>query len=435
MRTEVSRSMMHTRSQYTNPIAKKLLLGSLLVFIQTLAHGGQIQHRKYSTSLTPPVFEDIGVKRVSGDEFDPQLRVSAQTLSGCSANTDSGVIAVAVETECPCFLYTSLVTNRDVVWDIMLMTSASYRQWVRENFFGLPDLVGEYSFLEEDVPGGRGIELQERNVFLNGSYTFVLRFRPADAGTRACVTNGVYVFEEMPEACPILVEDPTTNTSNATEAVQTRDEYEHRIVGGTAAQTTGDRLDHFPWMAMFWSVSESKPICGGSHIAPGFVLTAAHCEIDKEIGDLRVRIGSVHASTGTLHTIRNVWNHPEYEVRPRGDVVNDISLVQIDDLDPGKEKDVIPWNTSPNLPPEGANVTIAGYGRISEDWNLKPDPNHLRRVDVEVWTESACLRQFSDHEVAAQICASQKSGGCDSCQYVHAPHLSPSLLTSNQLLT
>ena len=45
-----------------------------------------------------------------------------------------------------------------------------------------------------------------------------------------------------------------------------------RIIGGRPAGAGSH-----PWMAMLWNKQKGKLFCGGSLIAPRWVLTAAHC--------------------------------------------------------------------------------------------------------------------------------------------------------------
>ena len=70
----------------------------------------------------------------------------------------------------------------------------------------------------------------------------------------------------------------------------------HAIVGGTAAPE-----GRWPWMAAVLDAGEEDAplaqFCGGAVIAPRRVLTAAHCVIDQDRGDIDVLVGRTRLST------------------------------------------------------------------------------------------------------------------------------------------
>ncbi|QJX02071.1 trypsin-like serine protease [Alcanivorax sp. IO_7] len=71
---------------------------------------------------------------------------------------------------------------------------------------------------------------------------------------------------------------------------------EPRIIGGDNAPA-----GQWPWMAqvdVFFTASNEVGLCGGSHIARNWIITAGHCvvdENDERVGDndVSIRLGSV----------------------------------------------------------------------------------------------------------------------------------------------
>ena len=64
-----------------------------------------------------------------------------------------------------------------------------------------------------------------------------------------------------------------------------------RIVGGQNA-----KLNDWPWMANIRIGKKHSPGCGGSILSDQFILSAAHCEINKYHKLLKVFVGDWHIS-------------------------------------------------------------------------------------------------------------------------------------------
>lgn len=98
-----------------------------------------------------------------------------------------------------------------------------------------------------------------------------------------------------------------------------------RVIGGKDA-TAGE----WPWQAKL-ETKDSGFICGGSLIAPAWVMTAAHCILDKDPSKYSVTLGDLNRekpeSTEQKFTVKRLVVHPEYNSPVP--INNDIALLQL----------------------------------------------------------------------------------------------------------
>lgn len=179
-----------------------------------------------------------------------------------------------------------------------------------------------------------------------------------------------------------------------------------KIVNGVPADE-----DDFPWAASiaFRTTGGSFfSFCGGSLIAPEWVVTAAHCKVEKSDKVILGRL-DLRTSAGKVHNIAESITHPDYDPSTNN---NDIALVR---LTQASDHDPIPLigPTGAAAPPE-ADFTVAGWGLLEEGGEASPV---LMKVTVPILTNPACAADYANAGVGISLnmlCAGQD--GKDSCQ-------------------
>ena len=133
-----------------------------------------------------------------------------------------------------------------------------------------------------------------------------------------------------------------------------------------------------------------RVFCTGSIIAPNWVLSAAHCFIDRSgrIADpslYSVTLGRHRDHPVATRNVRRIVVHPDYDYTGNSGVKRDLALLQV----------FRPFPVSPvkllkpdEEPPSGSPSTSVGWGRTSDGTY----PDVLMRVDHTFLTPEECNR-------------------------------------------
>jgi len=186
------------------------------------------------------------------------------------------------------------------------------------------------------------------------------------------------------------------------------EEMEYGITGKTEEPVGAQ-----PWMVALvedgYDASESQ-FCGGTLIAPQWVLTAAHCIEDTVASEMDVVIGrhELSSNQGERIDVDRLVPHPQYSE------FHDIALIHL--VRPATAGQVIDLVTAVNEQLDDAPATahMSGWGIIPERGD-EFSPDGLHGVDIPIVTQSQCRAAYGEDIDGTVLCAGLEQGGADSC--------------------
>lgn len=182
-------------------------------------------------------------------------------------------------------------------------------------------------------------------------------------------------------------------------------EFDPRIVGGQDATPNAH-----PWMVRLNRAGFGF-FCGGSLIAERWVVTAAHCVYNKVPSTISVVLGdhiiSINEPTEQQNGARIFFIHPQYDAAT---LSHDLALIKLDG--PVTISASVQPITISSLPADGTNLTVAGWGALSQGGF---GSDILQEVTLPVVSFDTCNSAYGDLD-GSMFCAGLPQGEMDFCQ-------------------
>ncbi|MDE0181155.1 MAG: trypsin-like serine protease [Caldilineaceae bacterium] len=186
-----------------------------------------------------------------------------------------------------------------------------------------------------------------------------------------------------------------------------------QIVGGETAAS-----DAWPWIVAIRAFTEpdSYTFCGGSLVAPSWVLTAAHCFVNAAPEQLTVTVGVHRLGSGQGHRfeVDRILLHPSYGYDFAHDFAHDLALLHL--AQPAEAEQVAFLSPEDlDLAAPGTLSTVIGWGALSEDSAEGLLSYDLQQVELPIVSEDDCINAMGRMINENLLCAGYSEGGKDAC--------------------
>ncbi|XP_068424097.1 urokinase-type plasminogen activator-like [Clinocottus analis] len=284
---------------------------------------------------------------------------------------------------------------------------SSYRGFVSESAYGGRCLNWKRFY----IPAGASKGLGDHNYCRNPNQMLMPWCR-VQRGRRI-----VREFCDIPK-CSTPTTKPPVAVDTELTCGERSEQRVHKIVGGSFTP-----IESHPWVAALFH--QRRFVCGGSLIAPCWVLTAAHCFFDGE--ETNIKRLSVYLGKTAINdtddreqsfTVEKVIIHQKYN---ESNYNNDIALLKIKSRNGGcaarsSFARTVCLPPSHTQLPAGFQCSIAGFGRERfAAWHYS---QLLKQAQVKLLPQTQCVSQsyYGDRVTENMFCAGSPDWSTDSCK-------------------
>ena len=171
----------------------------------------------------------------------------------------------------------------------------------------------------------------------------------------------------------------------------------------------------YPWMA---SVQlDGSHECGGTLLAPRWVLTAAHCTDGEQASGFKVVLGrtKLSATDGRTFGVDQIVQNPAYKTDQAGG--HDVSLLHLDSASDAQPLSLVAPSEAALWAP-AAPVRVIGWG--TSVFMTPAASDDLQEADIEVISDDECAQSYGSQgsfDPKTQLCAGKHIVGVeDACQ-------------------
>lgn len=169
------------------------------------------------------------------------------------------------------------------------------------------------------------------------------------------------------------------------------------IIGGMEAD------EPYPFMVSLQSRS-SEHFCGGSLLAPTWILTAAHCVQGRQPRGVGARIGSADRTQGgELKQAAEIITHPDYAPDGAG---GDLALVRLTEPAQSAPVPIAPATEA------GMPARLLGWGQTCPTVGCGDSPVMLQQLDTSLVEGELCTAAF---DAKVELCVDNAGGDSGSC--------------------